>query len=88
MNAPAPLNALMNTPMNAPVNAPANASVPSHANDPVAAFLRTTVGRCLRIREAFPGHRRRIIVRFVRAFELCELENREFDWFLHILRLN
>lgn len=69
-------------------NAPAPSNLPTSANgeDPVAAFLRAQLGRCLRIREAIPGHRMRIIVRLGRAFELCDLENREFDWFLYILR--
>lgn len=52
-----------------------NAPIHHYDDDPVAVFLRATLGIYLRIREPIPSHRIRFIVHPGRALELCELGN-------------
>lgn len=54
----------------------------SPAEDPVLAAIRTRLGYALRIVLATPRHTMHVIVWLSCAFELCNIEGHNFDWFL------
>ncbi|KAI5658195.1 hypothetical protein M9H77_26988 [Catharanthus roseus] len=54
---------------------------PYGAIGPLVLGLRCRLGRCLTIRPLQNGYPRRIIIKFGRAFEMCDREGQNFGWF-------
>lgn len=62
----------------------ADAPIPP-AGDLVLGAMRSQLGPLIRIKLATPHHWMRVIVCLSCDFELCDLEGRQFDWYLNML---
>lgn len=57
------------------------------AEDPVLVVVRARLGQSIRIKPATPYYQMLVIVCLSRAFELCDLEGHQFNWYLNLLRV-
>lgn len=60
---------------------------PYGAIGPLAIGLHNCLGQCLIVRRPCNNYLRRIIVKFGRAFEMCNREGQNIGWFIKVLRI-